>query len=86
MIFRWQSPFWLVAEMFRALHARIRGFELLAAVEVEDARLEKCLPCEFLDPDSEQCTVCTCFVRAKAMVAVSKCPKGKWGPSYLKKR
>lgn len=74
-----------VAELARALYARLRGYEVLAAVDVEEARLEKCLDCEFLDPDSEQCTICTCFVRAKAMVAVAKCPKRKWGPVFLRK-
>lgn len=85
MIFRWQSPLRLVAELSRALYARIRGYELLAGVEVEEARLEKCLSCEFLDEETEQCGVCSCFVRAKAMVAVSRCPKKKWGPVFVRK-
>lgn len=85
MIFRWQSPFWLVAELARVLYARIRGYALLATAEVEESRLEKCFSCEFLDEESEQCKICTCFVRAKAMVAVARCPKKKWGPVYLTK-
>lgn len=85
MIFKLRSPLWFVEDLVRALYARIRGYALLADAATEEARLEKCLPCEFLDQESEQCTVCACFVRAKAMVAVARCPKKKWGPVYLTK-
>lgn len=85
MIFRLKSPFWLAAELSRALLARLRGYELLAGVDVEEARLEKCFSCPELEEESEQCRVCGCFVRAKAMVAVSRCPRKKWGPVFIRK-
>lgn len=85
MIFRLRSVPQFVAEVFRALYARLRGYELLAGVDVEEARLEKCFSCPELEEESEQCRVCGCFVRAKAMVAVSRCPRKKWGPVFVLK-
>lgn len=85
MIFRPLSPLRLAAELVRALFARLRGFALLAGADVEEQRLEICLSCEELDPESEQCRVCGCFVRGKTMVAVSRCPRKKWGPVFVRK-
>lgn len=85
MIFKLLSPAWFVAELFRALLARLRGCALLAPADVEEKRLEMCFSCPELEEESEQCRVCGCFVRAKAMVAVSRCPRKKWGPVFVLK-
>lgn len=85
MIFRLRSAPQFVAEVFRALYARLCGYHVLADAAAEENRLEKCFSCPELDEESEQCRVCGCFVRAKVMVAVSRCPRGKWGPIFVRK-
>lgn len=37
-------------------------------------RLGACAPCEHLDPDSQRCKVCGCFVGAKVWLATAQCP------------
>lgn len=86
MILKLRSAPQFVGELVRALYARLLGYAAMADADVEENRLEKCLSCPELVEETEQCGVCSCFVRAKVMVAVSKCPKGYWSAVWVKKQ
>lgn len=61
----------------------LRGYEVLASREVQSARDWKCFNCSKFD--NGQCTLCTCYVPAKVVIASEKCPIGKWGRVKVKK-
>lgn len=73
------NPFRFVASVAFSLWGRLRGYRVLANASETDARLDECYMCEHLEPGWEpQCRICTCFVDAKAMLALERCPKKKW--------
>jgi hypothetical protein len=51
--------------------------------EFTDKRIETCKSCEFnyWILQALWCSVCKCFIPAKARVKDEKCPKGKWNGS-----
>ncbi|MDB4314423.1 DUF6171 family protein [bacterium] len=51
------------------------GFQM-ADKETEEARLEICNGCEFFK--NGKCSACGCYMKAKAKLATSYCPKGLW--------
>ena len=82
---KFSSPFRVFAALCRTLYAKTRGYEILAPPAVEADRLSQCFPCEQYDEPNEQCKICTCLVRAKALLATEKCPIGKWNRVWLHK-
>lgn len=65
--------------VFRALKAKLRGYEVFAVQSVVDARVSVCeQQKDCFDDSSRQCRECSCFVDAKAMFATEKCPQKKW--------
>lgn len=50
----------------------------IASNKLKQARIDICRNCEFLDRTTERCTKCGCFIKAKAAVAQSGCPAGRW--------
>ena len=61
------------------------GFGKLAIgmkCEFTDARISKCESCDFSirlrSSKILKCTICGCFVKAKARVTNAKCPRGFW--------
>ena len=53
------------------------GFRTAETPE-QQRRRTICKACEYLDPESERCTKCGCFVSLKAWLATESCPIGKW--------
>jgi hypothetical protein len=51
------------------------GFQICKAEEL-DNRLSICNSCEFMFEN--RCLKCGCFLQAKARLATSRCPEGKW--------
>lgn len=81
------NPFRFLASICFSLWGRMRGYDLLATRQEREDRLGECHECPFLAPGWEpQCRVCTCFVDAKAMLALEQCPKKKWLRIWRKTR
>lgn len=56
----------------------LRKGEVKASNDLQKARMEICLQCEFLTDDF-RCAKCGCFVRVKStLLHGGKCPLGKW--------
>lgn len=70
------NPFRAVVAAIRIAWYRLRGYEILAEPEEQQARLETCWDCE--EYVASQCRVCTCFLDAKTSLLPEQCPKGKW--------
>lgn len=85
MIFRWHTPFRFIAAQTRRLFAWMLDYETLVTDAQWGERRGKCSVCEELVND-EQCRVCTCYVDAKAMLALEQCPKKKWLRVWTKRR
>jgi hypothetical protein len=77
------NPFRFFWAMVVSGYGRLRGYQILARPAVSDARLQVCEPCEFRD--GEQCSICTCFLGAKTMLNLEKCPKRKWSRVWEKR-
>lgn len=78
-------PFRALAALARSVYARIAGYEVLAASEIQEKRLEICSTCENLDEDAGQCRICGCITFAKTALSVERCPVGKWDAIWRKK-
>ena len=75
----WPNPFRFLASICFSLWGRLRGYEILATTAETKERLGKCYECEYIEGGWEpQCKICTCFIDAKAMLALEQCPKKKW--------
>jgi hypothetical protein len=46
--------------------------------DVADFRMKICLGCEHLIQQTQQCSKCLCFMKAKTTIKYSYCPIGKW--------
>jgi len=46
--------------------------------ELAKYRLEICLACPWLRPNSKTCRKCGCFMKLKTTLKDAKCPIGKW--------
>jgi|CXWL01.1.fsa_nt_gi hypothetical protein len=44
-----------------------------------EARLACCQACADYRASDDRCLACGCFVRIKAAITVTDCPRGKWG-------
>lgn len=85
MIIRWDSPIRLVLSGIRACIVRFIGYEILTRNSIRNSRLDLCDACPE-QTDEGQCQVCTCFCLAKAALTMEKCPRGKWGRVWQKRR
>lgn len=52
--------------------------KIIAAQEVRQERLKKCMSCEHLKQPKNRCGKCGCFVSAKVLFQSAKCPIKKW--------
>lgn len=79
-------PFKFLMAMARVAWAKARGYRTLATEEEAEDRLDICLDCPFLAPESNyRCKICTCFVEAKVLLTTEECPKKKWLAIWSKK-
>lgn len=77
-----------------------KGIELVLTVEplnddeLREKRYNTCKSCEFYKPDSDQCSICGCFMEIKTklktninptngQIEITHCPKGKWDDSDI---
>lgn len=60
----------------RIAEAAIDGDQILVDSDTKNKRLEICKSCTH--NVENQCEVCECLIRAKALLATETCPKGKW--------
>lgn len=81
MIFAFLNFFkaWLVVQW-----ATWRHYEILSRPSVQESRFQSCVTCPFFDDG--QCTVCKCLVEAKVMLNTEKCPRGRWGRRWIKRK
>lgn len=84
MIFTPATLFRAAGAVFRSFWAKIIGFRVLTTPAEQEQRLNECESCEFLT-EERQCAECHCFVDAKTMLCVEKCPKNRWKAIWAKK-
>lgn len=75
------NPFLFVAAMCRTGYARLRGYQILVTPLEAEERYLTCCGCPFLkrnDWVEDQCSICSCFVDSKVLLAMEECPKKKW--------
>jgi hypothetical protein len=84
MIFRWSTPFRYAAAQARRLFAWMFDYQTMVSDAEWGRRRAICSSCPHLVND-EQCAICTCFVDAKAMLALERCPQKKWERVWTKK-
>lgn len=75
--------FRFVAFLIRAARARLLGYELMIDMEEAEVRQQICDPCPFNKQGF--CQECGCFVDAKTLIAIERCPKGKWNSVWKRK-
>lgn len=81
------NPFRFLGAVFRTAWAKLRGYEILADGPERTKRQCCCRRlCSHYLKESDQCAVCSCFVFAKTMLAVERCPVGWWRPVWKKKK
>jgi len=72
----------VAAAATKAVIGVIATGKLIASMEVRKERMAACTECpHFLMPDGAlgaQCSVCGCFLQAKAALITEACPKNKW--------
>lgn len=85
MFFRIFMPFRALGAIFRSFWAWVFRYRTLTTPKEQARRLKKCHGCDFL-LDNDQCKLCGCFVQAKTMLCVEKCPAGKWKAIWKKKK
>lgn len=73
-----------VGAYFRAKWAAYQGYEVIAPTKDQDRRLGICNMCDFFQDGT--CQKCGCTVMAKAMMATEKCPIGRWGRLWIRKK
>ncbi len=53
-----------------------------ASKEIQQKRLEICMPCEYVKylpiVNIANCSACGCPIKTKILLNFAKCPKGKW--------
>lgn len=84
MIFKFSMPFRFLAAQCRRGYAWFLDYETLVTDAEWGARRGECEGCPEL-VNGEQCRICGCFVDAKAMLALEKCPKNKWKRVWRRK-
>ncbi len=72
------NPWNALTAAARAAKQVVQNKPLTVSQATVDQRITICRGCEFFDPQTQQCKVCTCFVPLKAQLATEKCPKGRW--------
>tara|TARA_Y100000310_G_C20608110_1_gene776593 strand:- start:1074 stop:1370 length:297 start_codon:yes stop_codon:yes gene_type:complete len=65
----------------RTISGRIKSV-LLHDSGIIEGRLAECHDCEHFIKVTSQCRKCGCFMKAKARMATSRCPIGKWEKEY----
>jgi hypothetical protein len=60
----------------RVVDAAASGDQILVDSSIKNKRLDLCKICEH--NVANQCQICECLIRAKAMLVTENCPKGKW--------
>lgn len=50
----------------------------MADEETKAKRVNECLACDQLKPESFQCGICNCYLKIKIPLETSKCPLDKW--------
>jgi hypothetical protein len=82
---KFPNPFRFISSMFFSLWGKLRGFDVMVPGDIYVERLETCRNCEYLIRGWEdQCSECTCFVDAKALLALEECPRRKWLRIWVK--
>ncbi len=69
--------------LVRSAYARVLGYETLVKDSEWGARRAECEVCPHLE--GGQCRICTCFVDAKALLALEQCPVKKWRRIWRKR-
>lgn len=85
MTIKLSTPFRFLAAIARTGFAKLFGYQVMAPIDIWDARLDQCMDCEELVEETQQCAICTCFVDAKVSLALEQCPKKKWKRVWIKK-
>lgn len=63
----------------RVVAAVVSGDEVTVTEDVRQSRLAVCRTCEHLrHARVDYCNLCTCWLRAKRLLATEQCPAGKW--------
>lgn len=77
--------FWNVLKAWaRVRWAKLRGYEVLAPPHVAEFRFRAyCQRCPHFD--GAQCKLCGCLAEAKVMIAIERCPIGRWGARWVKR-
>lgn len=73
-----------VRAMVRHQWAKWRGYMVLAPGGIEAFRATQCSRCEH--NDEGQCKLCKCLVISKTVMALERCPVGKWSPVWIKRK
>lgn len=80
MIVRLTSPFYAATAAIRLFWWKILGRRVLATELEELERLAECINCEEYEENTQQCKICTCWLRAKVKITSESCPKRLWLP------
>ena len=71
-----------VPNLVRAILKAVRRFlnhdAVIASSDVIHEREDRCRKCPNFD--DHQCSICTCYVGLKVMIASEGCPIGRWRP------
>jgi hypothetical protein len=79
------NPFRFLWSIVVVIATRLAGFKALADDETTVIRIQTCQACPHLDQESDQCSICTCFIWAKARLNLERCPKGFWKRRWVHK-
>ena len=68
----------LLKSFKRASGALVKGEKLSVTKDIAEKRLEVCYTCPKYIKDQNRCSLCGCYLKAKARMATETCPIGKW--------
>jgi hypothetical protein len=78
------DPVKFITAVGKTVFAAFSGNDFICSQAEADARLAQCRVCPELDTESDQCKLCTCFVKMKVQLATEKCPLNRWTSSLDK--
>ena len=68
----------LLKSLKKAGNSLARGERITVAKDVSEKRLEICLECPKYIKSQSRCSLCGCYIKAKAKMLSEACPIGKW--------
>jgi hypothetical protein len=73
-----------ICAMARHQWAKWRGWEVITPRAPLAFRERQCAQCSA--NEEGQCLVCKCLVLSKTLMALEKCPRGKWNRVWVKRK